>query len=124
MTWRFLWIFAVALAGLLAAQCSSRANTTDALAKSAILEGNVAYLRIGQVETNLADEIRAAQTALTVSNKIAGAVLDLRFATGTDLDSAKTAADLLAAEKLPLADSRSGRDAGGGFARGPRRVGF
>ena len=103
MTWRFLWIFAVALAGLLAAQCSSRANTTDALAKSAILEGNVAYLRIGQVETNLADEIRAAQTALTVSNKIAGTVLDLRFADGNDLDSAKAAADLLAAEKLPLA---------------------
>jgi hypothetical protein len=104
MTWRFLWIFAVALAGLLAAQCSSRADMTGAgLAKSVVLESNVAYLRIGQVETNLADEIRAAQIALTVSNKIAGTVLDLRFADGNDLDSAKAAADLLAAEKLPLA---------------------
>jgi hypothetical protein len=103
MTWRFQWIFAVALAGLLTAQISSRADTTDALAKSTILESNVAYLRIGQVETNLSDEIRTAQIALAVSNKIAGTVLDLRFATGTDLDSAKAAADLLAAEKLPLA---------------------
>jgi hypothetical protein len=103
MTWRFQWIFTVALAGLLTAQISSRADTTDALAKSTILESNVAYLRIGQVETNLSDEIRTAQIALAVSNKIAGTVLDLRFATGTDLDSAKAAADLLAAEKLPLA---------------------
>ena len=94
----------MALAGLLAAQISSRADATDAaLAKSAVLEGNVAYLRVGQVGKNLADEIRAAQGALAVSNKIAGTVLDLRFANGDDFDSAKETADLFASKKLPLA---------------------
>lgn len=94
----------MALVGLLAAQISSRADATDTtLVKSAVLEGSVAYLRIGQVGKNLADEIRAAQTALAVSNKIAGTVLDLRFAGGDDLDSAKATVDLFASEKLPLA---------------------
>jgi len=104
MTRRSPWIFAAALAGLLTVQSSLRADTTDtALTKSTVLEGNVAYLRAGQVGKNLADEIRAAQSALAVSNKIAGTVLDLRFAGGDDLDSAKATADLLAAEKMPLA---------------------
>ena len=104
MTRRSLWIFVVALAGLLAAQFSSRADTTQtALAKSAVLEGNVAYLQVGQIGKNLADEIRVAQGALAVSNKIAGTVLDLRFAGGDDLDSAKAAADLFTSNKMPLA---------------------
>jgi hypothetical protein len=104
MTRRFLWFFVATLTGLLAAQFSSRADTTDiAPAKSAILESNVAYLRVGQVGKNLADEIRAAQDALSVSNKIAGTVLDLRFADGSDADAAKAAANLFTAKKLPLA---------------------
>ena len=94
----------MALAGLLAAQFSPQAGAADAsLAKSAVLEGNVAYLQVGQVGKNLADEIRAAQSALAVSNKIAGTVLDLRFADGNDLDAAKAAVDWFASKKLPLA---------------------
>ena len=81
----------------------ARGTANVALAKSAVLEGNVAYLRVGQVGKNLADEIRAAQNTLAASNKIAGTVLDLRFADGTDLDSARATADLFASEKLPLA---------------------
>jgi hypothetical protein len=104
MTRRSLWIFVMALAGLLAAQFSLRADTTDtALVKSAVLESNVAYLRVGQVGKNLADEIRAAQSTMAISNKIAGTVLDLRFAGGDDVEATKTAANLFAAKKLPLA---------------------
>jgi hypothetical protein len=104
MTRRFFRPLVLALAGLLAAQIPSRADTTNtALVKSAVLEGNVAYLRVGQIEKNLADEIRAAQGALAVSNEIAGTVLDLRFANGDALDSAKATADLFASKKMPLA---------------------
>jgi hypothetical protein len=93
-------LLVVALAGLLAGQIPSRAAATDtALAKFAVLEGNVAYLQVGRVGKTLADEIRAAQTTLAVSNRIAGTVLDLRFAGGDDLDSAKAAADWFAAKK-------------------------
>ncbi|MGA2854550.1 MAG: hypothetical protein ABSE90_10535 [Verrucomicrobiota bacterium] len=104
MTRRFPWIFVAPLAGLLVAQISSRADTTNtAPVKSAILESNVAYLRVSHIEKNLADEIRTAQGALAVSNKIAGTILDLRFADGDDVEAAKAAADLFAAKKLPLA---------------------
>jgi hypothetical protein len=117
MTRRSLWIFVLALAGLLAAQISSRADTTNtALAISAVLEGNVAYLRVGQVGKNLAEEIRAAQGALAVSNKIAGTILDLRFADGNDLDSAKATADLFTSKKMPLAILVNGETRGAAAA--------
>lgn len=94
----------LALVGLLAAQFSPQAGAANvSLAKSAVLEGNVAYLRVGQVGKNLADEIQSAQDALAVSNKIAGTVLDLRFADGDDVEAAQTAAKLFAGKKLPLA---------------------
>jgi len=80
------------------------ADTTNAdLVKSVVLENNVAYLRVGDVGKNLAEEVQSAQKALAATNKIAGTVLDLRFADGDDLAAAKAAADLFAAKKLPLA---------------------
>jgi hypothetical protein len=84
---------------LVAAQIPLHAD----LVKSAILENDVAYLRVGKVGKNLADEIQSAQSALAATNKTAGTVLDLRFAGGDDLDSAKAVADLFAAKKSPLA---------------------
>jgi hypothetical protein len=117
MTRRSPWIFVTALTGLLAVQSPLRADATDhALVKSAVLESNVAYLQVGQVGKELADEIRAAQTALTVSNKIAGTVLDLRFAGGDDLDSAKASADLFASGKLPMAILVNGQTSGAAAA--------
>ena len=117
MTRRFSKLLVLALASLLAAQIASRADSLDtALAKSVVLEGNVAYLRVGQVGKNLADEIRAAQGALAVSNKIAGTVLDLRFADGEGLDSAKAVADLFASKKLPLAILVNGQTRGAAAA--------
>ena len=117
MTRRFSGLLILALAGLLAAQIPSRADAAAApLAKSVILEGNVAYLRVGQVGKNLADEIRAAQSALAVSNEIAGTVLDLRFADGDDSDSAKAIADLFASKKLPLAILVNGQTRGAAAA--------
>jgi hypothetical protein len=113
MTRRSLRIFIMLLAGLLAAQISSRADMPDtALAKSAVLESNVAYLQVGEIGKNLADEIRAAQDTLAISNSIAGTVLDLRFADGNDLDSAKATADLFASKKMPLAILVNGKTSG------------
>ena len=94
----------ILLAGLPAVCGSLRADmTNDAPVKSALLENDVAYLRVGEVQKNLAEEIRSEQTALAATNKIAGTVLDLRFAGGDDSDAAKAAADLFAQKKLPLA---------------------
>jgi hypothetical protein len=77
-----------------------------ALIKSVIIESNVAYLRIGRVAANLADELGAAGRALQGTNKIAGVVLDLRFADGSDDTAAQAAAKLFTAKKItagPLA---------------------
>jgi hypothetical protein len=103
MTRRFLnYIFLPAI--LLAAQISARAD----LLKSSVLENDTLYLRVGEVGKNLASEIQSAQSALA-TNKIAGIVLDLRFAGGGD---STKAADLFAQKKLPLAILVNGQTRG------------
>jgi hypothetical protein len=74
-----------------------------ALAKSSLLESNVCYLRIEQTGKTLPDEIGAAIGGLAGTNRIAGIVLDLRFAGGSDFDSLKPTEDALIHAKLPLA---------------------
>ena len=113
MTQRFFRHFGLALAGLLLAPILSRADTTNlALAKSELLENNVAYLRVSHVAAGLPDEIGAANRALAATNKIVGTVLDLRFANGDDATAAAATANLLAAKKLPLAVLVNGKTRG------------
>jgi hypothetical protein len=81
------------------AQISARAD----LLKSSVLENDTLYLRVGEVGKNLSEEIQSAQNALVATNKIAGTVLDLRFASGDDLASEKAAENLFVLRKLPLA---------------------
>lgn len=88
---------------LLGAQFLPRVVAAAALAKSEILADNVIYLRVRQVATGLTAEINAANGALASTNKIIGTVLDLRFADGRNVDEARSAADLFASKKLPLA---------------------
>jgi hypothetical protein len=71
-----------------------------ALSKSAVLENDVVYLRVGRVTGNLANELTAAYRALTTSNKVAGLVLDLRFVVGDDAASAQATANLFASKKI------------------------
>jgi hypothetical protein len=104
MTRHFFSHIGLVLAGLLAARVPSFADMTGtALAKLEVLESNVAYLRVSYVAAGLPDEIGAAISALTATNKIAGTVLDLRFADGDDPAAAAATANLFATKKLPLA---------------------
>lgn len=73
------------------------------LAKSAVLETNVAYLRVTQTDKDLPEEISSALDALQTTNALAGVVLDLRFAAGGDSDDVKPAEHVLEGAKLPLA---------------------
>ncbi|MGH7951986.1 MAG: hypothetical protein ACREFE_08710 [Limisphaerales bacterium] len=100
---------------LLAAQIPAQADAED-LIKAAILENDVVYFRVGAVATNLAAEIQSAQNALTATNKIAGTVLDLRFADGRNFAAAQTAANLFASKKLPLAILVNGETLGSAAA--------
>ena len=72
------------------------------LIKSAVLESNVAYLHVGQVGDDLANQLNTAYRALTATNKVVGTALDLRFADGTDYAAAVATADLFVTKKMPL----------------------
>jgi anti-anti-sigma regulatory factor len=73
-----------------------------ALSKTAVIESNVAYLRVGRITGTLADELRAAYRALTITNKVAGVVLDLRFVDGDDSASAQAVANLFTSKKIAV----------------------
>ena len=98
-----------AVAGLLA-QLPGRAEILGDTApagnlppvKAAIIDQSVAYLRVSRVNDTLAARLAEANQLLAASNKLAGTVVDLRFATGDAYDTVKTAADLLAAPKTPV----------------------
>ncbi|HLX95736.1 MAG TPA: S41 family peptidase [Verrucomicrobiae bacterium] len=72
--------------------------------KSAVLESNVAYLRVGEVGNGLADKMDAAYHALAATNQVTGVALDLRFADGNDYAAAIAVADLFTAKKTTLLD--------------------
>ena len=80
------------------------------LIKSAIMESNVAYLRVRQVGNGLADQLAAAYHQLTATNKIAGVTLDLRFAGGNDYAAAVATADLFVIKKVPLLEWGKGAE--------------
>jgi Peptidase family S41 len=66
----------------------------SALGKAALIEGNVAYFRVSRVVGSLPGEIVAAGQALTATNKVAGAIVDLRFAGGDDYAAAQKTSEL------------------------------
>ena len=61
----------------------------SALGKATLIENNVAYFRVSRVMGSLPGELVAAGRSLTGTNKVAGAVLDLRFAGGDDYAAAQ-----------------------------------
>jgi Peptidase family S41 len=81
---------------------AAESGTNSAVSKAAVLEGNVAYFRVGRVTGNLPDALSAANRALTATNKVVGAVLDLRFADGADVAAAPTVAKFVKAHFHPL----------------------
>jgi hypothetical protein len=93
-----LWMVLAAMTALVRPQAASAE-----VVKSAVLETNVAYLRIAQTDKNLSDEVMSALGDLQATNPIAGVVLDLRFATGAASDDVKPTEAQLERAKLPLA---------------------
>jgi hypothetical protein len=90
---------------LLAADGSSGEKMTGALvAKAILLEGDVAYLRVGRVADGLAGEVSESYQQLSGTNQIKGVVLDLRFAGGDDFAAAAAVADLFVAKARSLLD--------------------
>lgn len=66
------------------------------------LDEAFAYWRVQRVAKGLDMQIISAYAQLSVSNKLQGAILDLRFAGGTDYQAAAQAADCFLAAEMPL----------------------
>lgn len=83
---------------------------SDPLGKVALYDDSYAYLRIGRVEGNLAEKLRAAYEGLARTNKskIKGVILDLRFAAGSDYGAAAAAADCFLNSDQPLLEWGTG----------------
>jgi hypothetical protein len=94
----YLSVVLLAAAVLLPSQAAM-----GALARSAVLEGNVGYLRVAQTDTNLPAEIQSALNSLAATNTIVGIVVDLRFVKGDDAGDLKAAEEVLEQQKVPLA---------------------
>jgi hypothetical protein len=78
------------------------APTNDLPIKAAIVDQNVLYLRVSRITGNLADLITVAGQSVPATNRLAGTVLDLRFATGDADNRVGEAAGLLAPKQTPL----------------------
>jgi hypothetical protein len=78
------------------------------LVKSLLYDGPIAYLRVARVEAGLANQVAAANKALSGTNELKGVVLDLRFADGHDYAEAVAAAGLFISEEKPLLDWGAG----------------
>jgi len=78
------------------------------LAKSGLFEGDIAYLRIGQVGNELPQAFQKGYSNLAATNKVKGIVIDLRYATGEDYGAAAGVADLFLSKQKPLLNWGSG----------------
>ena len=72
------------------------------LSKSSLFDGEIAYVRVERVGGGLASALREACNKLGVTNKLAGVILDLRYAFGQDYASAVATAELFVKKDQPL----------------------
>jgi hypothetical protein len=103
----------IALVVLLAgAVCLHSQTASGPLSRAVVLEGNVGYLRVNQADKALLRDLPAVLTSLQATNPIAGLVLDLRFASGTDFNGLDAMESNLEQSKLPLAILVNGQTTG------------
>ena len=91
-------------AALTSVSTATNAAATPRISKSSLFEGDLAYLRLARVDDGLAAALRDAYQSLAASNKLAGVVLDLRFADGADYAASVAAAELFSSKKTATLD--------------------
>lgn len=89
---------------VLVGQDDDAAAKGPALSRADLHEDAFAYLRVARVEAGLETQIADALGRLGATNKLQGAVLDLRFATGSDYAASAAVADQFIGRELPLLD--------------------
>ena len=98
--------FLTALRGKVTLVSPAAGPTTNppALAAASLLESNIAYVRLAGFEAQLPVQFSNTISGWSVSNSLAGLVLDLRFARSEDYAGAAAFADLFQSKVRPLLD--------------------
>ncbi len=76
--------------------------SVPALSRATVYDKAFAYYRVARVEPDVSKKISAQHQEFAGTNKIKGAVLDLRFAEGDDFAAAGAVADLFLSAEQPL----------------------
>ncbi|TAK90310.1 MAG: hypothetical protein EPO07_20480 [Verrucomicrobia bacterium] len=74
------------------------------VARTNVFDDGVAYVRVNRVEDGLAEKISSALASLGATNKVKGAVLDLRFASGENYPAVVATAELFISKETDLLD--------------------
>ena len=101
----------VALKGrvvLVTNSASAATNTTPLVSRQSVFDDIIGYVRISQVEEGLAGAIDREIKEMSISNKLSGLVLDLRYASGEDYAAAAKAVDLFLKAEMPLLNAGKG----------------
>lgn len=93
---------------LLVTNDQPQAASVRLLSKTNLFDDNIAYFRVAEVSGGLAEKFSEAFRQLSSTNKLNGAVLDLRYAGGVDYDAACAVADLFLAKAEPLLNPGNG----------------
>ncbi len=83
---------------------SNTAAMGPAIAKTALHDGEIGYVRVARVGQDFDGELRSACERLLLTNKLQGLVLDLRYAKGQSYPAVVGAADLFLKRERPLLD--------------------
>jgi hypothetical protein len=95
-------------ASLVPANGAAETNTGPLVSRQNAFDGNVGYVRVGRVAAGLGAEVATAVKEVSVSNKLTGLVLDLRFADGNDYAAAAGVVDLFLKAEAPLLNAGKG----------------
>jgi len=91
---------------------SNASATNDAVpllvSAQRIFDKDIGYVRINNVEAGLDRALGSSVERIKSSNSLAGLVLDLRYAEGSDYSAAAAAVDLFLAKEAPLLNAGKG----------------
>jgi hypothetical protein len=78
------------------------ASNRVGVVRTNVFDSTIAYLRLDSLRDTTAANVRAALAGLSKSNKLAGVVLDLRYAEGENYPGAAALADIFIKREMPL----------------------
>lgn len=75
---------------------------SQGIASTKVFDDAYGYVRVGSIESGLAEELKTTWKNLQSTNSLKGLVLDLRFAQGNDFAAVAKVADVFLREEKPL----------------------